>query len=119
MIGVMALPAAVVDDLAAGRRATVAWRGDTIGVVNLPSIDGKQVTSKPRIAIVLEGDTSGRAGSAIAMRSLVDWPPAHAARRSGMRMNGIGEVHVITSQRAHQGASLVVVDLAQMTYLLN
>ncbi len=119
LLGVVALPAAAIDDLAHGRRSSVDWRGQKLGVICLPSLDGGTRMTEPRIAIVLAGDGKGQARSAIAVRSLTRWLPARVARRSSMRLHGVGEVNVITPPGAQGGGSLVVVDLEQMAYLLD
>ena len=62
------------------------------------------------------GSTSAPIG--IAIQSLSDWLPARSAQRSGMRMGAMGEIGLINAKGAVDHANLVVVDLAQMAYLL-
>ncbi|MDY0106551.1 MAG: chemotaxis protein CheW [Giesbergeria sp.] len=118
IVGVVEIPAQAQDDLRQGRRAVLAWRGQTIRVVNLPAIARSAAPSAPLLAVLVQtpGDPSPPLG--IAIRSLCDWLPAHSARRSGMRMGAMGEMGLINATGAVAHTNLVVVDLAQMAYLL-
>ena len=118
IVGVVELPAAARDDLQQGRRAVLAWRGRTVHVVNLPAIAKSAAPAEPLLAVLVQahGDTAAPIG--IAIRSLSDWLPAHSARRSGMRMGAMGEFGLINAKGAVEHTNLVVVDLAQMAYLL-
>lgn len=119
IVGVVELPPQARDDLRHGRRAVLAWRDQTVRVVNLPAIARSAAPCEPLLAVLVQvpGDASAPVG--IAIRSLCDWLPAHSARRSGMRMGAMGELGLINAQGAVEDhANLVVVDLAQMAYLL-
>ena len=118
IVGVVELPATAQEDLRQGRRPVLAWRGHTVHVVNLPAIAKPAGQTDPLLAVLVQtpGDTSPPIG--IAIHSLSDWLPAHSARRSGMRMGAMGEFGLINARGAADHANLVVVDLAQMAYLL-
>lgn len=118
IVGVVELPATAQEDLRQGRRAVLAWRGHTVQVVKLPAIAKSAEPVDPLLAVLVQtpGDTSPSIG--IAIRSLSDWLPAHSARRSGMRMGAMGELGLINARGAVEHTNLVVVDLAQMAYLL-
>lgn len=118
IVGVVELPASAQEDLRQGRRAVLAWRGHTVQVVKLPAIAKSTGPVDPLLAVLVQtpGDTSAPIG--IAIRSLSDWLPAHSARRSGMRMGAMGELGLINARGAVEHTNLVVVDLAQMAYLL-
>jgi chemotaxis signal transduction protein len=118
LVGVTVLSDATIDALALGRRASLDWRGETLGVVNMPQIDGGKSAFTPRLAVVVQGDGPGSHPSAIAVKSLTRWLPARAARPSVMQIHSVGEVAVVTPHGAQRSESLVVVDLAQMAYLL-
>ena len=96
----------------------LAWRGRTVHVANLPAIGKAAGQTDPRLAVLLQARGSAAAPVGIAIRSLSDWLPAHSARRSGMRMGAMGELALINARGAVDHANLVVVDLAQMAYLL-
>lgn len=118
IVGVVELPPEARDDLRQGRRAVLAWRGRTVHVANLPAIGKAAGQTDPRLAVLLQARGSAAAPVGIAIRSLSDWLPAHSARRSGMRMGAMGELALINARGAVDHANLVVVDLAQMAYLL-
>lgn len=118
LVGVTVLGEAAIDALALGRRASLDWRGKTLGVVNMPQIDGGKSAFAPRLAVIVEGDGPGSHPSAIAVKSLTRWLPARAAHPSVMQIHAVGEVAVVTPHGALRSESLVVVDLAQMAYLL-
>lgn len=119
LVGVAALTDAAIDDLVHGRRATVDWRGQTLSVVNTPQIDGGTGKFEPRLAVVVEGAGKEHRTSAVAVRSLTRWLPARSAHRSSMWMHSVGNVNVITPEGSQRSESLVVVDLAQIAYLLD
>ena len=118
IVGVVELPPEGREDLRQGRRAVLAWRGRTVHVANLPAIGKAAGQTDPRLAVLLQARGSAAAPVGIAIRSLSDWLPAHSARRSGMRMGAMGELALINARGAVDHANLVVVDLAQMAYLL-
>ncbi len=118
IVGVVELPPTAREDLRRGRQALLAWRGRTVHVVNLPAIAKSVGRADPLLAVLVQtpGGTSPPIG--IAIQSLSDWLPAHSARRSGMRMGAMGDLALINARGAVDHANLVVVDLAQMAYLL-
>ncbi len=118
ILGVVELPAQAMEDLRSGRSAFLAWRGQTIRLVNLPAIAKSVAHSTPFLAVIVQapGDIVQPIG--IAVQSLTDWLPAHSARRSGMRMGALGEFGLINAKGAVDHANLVVVDLAQMAHML-
>ena len=117
--GQVELPPQARDDLRQGRRAVLAWRDQTVRVVNLPAISRSAATSEPLLVVLVQAPGDLAAPIGIAIRSLCDWLPAHTARRSGMRMGAMGELGLINAKGAvADHANLVVVDLAQMAYLL-
>lgn len=119
LMGVTMLTDDAVEDLSEGRRAAVTWRGETVGVVNMPSLDGGKAAFTPRLAVVVKGEGHDGRKSAIAVRSLTRWLAARSAPRSVMRMRSIGDVTVVTPTGGRRSESLVVVDLAQMAFLLD
>ncbi|PJI99578.1 purine-binding chemotaxis protein CheW [Acidovorax sp. 69] len=119
IVGVVEIPRQAQDDLRQGLRAILAWRDQTIRVVNLPAIARSAAPSDPLLAVLVQAPGSTSAPIGIAIRSLCDWLPAHSARLSGMRMGAMGELGLINAKGAvDDHANLVVVDLAQMAYLL-
>ena len=119
IVGVVELPPQARDDLRQGRRAVLAWRDQTVRVVNLPAIARSAAPCEPLLAVLVQAPGDASAPVGIAIRSLCDWLPAHSARRSGMRMGAMGELGLINAQGAVEDhANLVVVDLAQMAYML-
>ena len=88
-------------------------------VVSLPAISRSVAPPEPLLAVIVQAPGDASAPVGIAIRSLCDWLPAHTARRSGMRMGAMGELGLINAKGAvADHANLVVVDLAQMAYLL-
>lgn len=119
IVGVVEIPPQARDDLRQGRQAVLAWRDQTIRVVNLPAIARSAAAPDPLLAVLVQAPGDSAAPIGIGIRSLCDWLPAHSARRSGMRMGAMGELGLINAQGAvDDHANLVVVDLAQMAYLL-
>ena len=118
IVGVVELPPQARDDLRQGRRAVLAWRGQTVRVVSLPAISRSVAPPEPLLAVLVQAPGDASAPVGIAIRSLCDWLPAHSARRSGMRMGAMGEFGLINAKGAVDHTNLVVVDLAQMAYLL-
>lgn len=119
IVGLVELPPQARDDLRQGRRAVLAWRDQTVRVVNLPAIARSAATSEPLLVVLVQAPGDLAAPIGIAIRSLCDWLPAHTARRSGMHMGAMGELGLINAKGAvADHANLVVVDLAQMAYLL-
>lgn len=116
--GVVPLPGAVQEDLRQGRRAVLAWRGQTVPVVNLPAIGKATASAQPLLAVLVQTPGSTAPPLGIAIHSLIDWLPAHSVRRSGMRLGAMGEFGLINACGAVEHANLVVLDLAQMAYLL-
>ena len=120
IVGVVELPPEARDDLRQARRAVLAWRGHTVRVVSLPAIARSAAAApEPLLAVLVQAPGDASAPVGIAIRSLCDWLPAHSALRSGMRMGAMGELGLINAKGAvADHANLVVVDLAQMAYLL-
>ena len=118
IVGVVELPSEAKEDLRQGRRAVLAWRGHTVQVSSLPAIGKLTGTSNSLLAVLVQPPGSASPPVGIAIRSLCDWLPAHSARRTGMRMGAMGELGLITARGALDHANLVVVDLAQIAYLL-
>lgn len=118
VVGVVPLPAAAQEDLRQGRRALLAWRGQTLAVVTLPAIATSAAPAAPLLAVLVQTPGSSAAPIGIAIHGLSDWLPAHTVQRSGMRMGAMGELGLINARGAVQHTNLVVVDLAQMAYLL-
>lgn len=122
IVGVVELPEATRADLSAGEPAVLAWRGQTLRVVNLPSLSDAARTGgrvEPRLAVLVQPADRSAPPLGIAIQRLTDWLPAHSAWRSGMRMGGLGAFSLIDAPGSPDIASLVVVDLAQMAYLLD
>ena len=118
IVGVVELPAQAREDLCSGRPAFLAWRGQTVRLVSLPAIARSEGLADPQLAVLVQAPGGTTAPLGIAIHSLTDWLPAHSARRSGMRMGAMGEFGLINAKGAVDHANLVVVDLAQMAYLL-
>lgn len=126
IVGVVELPQQARDDLRRLQWATLEWRGTTVTVVNLPAISRAPDGEDPQLAVLVQPPDAKSKPVGIAIKGLSDWLPAHTARRSGMRMGTIGEMSLIEASnivgtaedRAHGKATLVVVDLAQIAYLL-
>lgn len=117
ILGVIELPQPVQAELLAGARSVMAWRGRSIHVVKLPPIGGPGAAIYPRLAVLVQPDAD-TPPLGIAIQRLCDWLPAHSAQRSGMRMGAMGELALIHAKGSPEHASLVVVDLAQLAYLL-
>ncbi|NUN61519.1 MAG: chemotaxis protein CheW, partial [Burkholderiaceae bacterium] len=118
IVGVVELPPPAREDLAQGRQAVLAWRGQTVRLVSLPAIARTGGQNDPLLAVLVQAPGGTAPPIGIAIRSLCDWLPAHSVRRSGMRMGAMGEFGLINAKGALDHANLVVVDLAQMAYLL-
>ncbi|GKT24273.1 PAS domain-containing methyl-accepting chemotaxis protein [Acidovorax sp. SUPP3334] len=118
VVGVAELPQPTIDELALGRPAVMPWRGKTLKVVSLPSLDGSTIPMVPRMAILLEPLPPGHATVAIAISRLCDWLQAHRADHREMRLGALGEFRMITHEHEGNSASMVVVDLGEMAYLL-
>lgn len=118
IVGVVQLPGAARADLRQGRRAVLAWRGHTVPVVSLPAIAKSAAPADPLLAVLVQTPGSSAAPIGIAIRSLSDWLPAHSVKLHGMRMGAMGELGLINARGAVAHTNLVVVDLAQMAYLL-
>lgn len=118
IVGVVELPLAARDDLRQGRRAVLAWRGRTVPVVSLPAIAQSATPAEPHLAVLVQAPGHSSPPIGIAIQSLCDWLPARSAQRSGMRMGAMGEIGLINAKGAVDHTNLVVVDLAQMAYLL-
>jgi purine-binding chemotaxis protein CheW len=122
IVGVVELPDATRADLCAGAPAVLAWRGQTLRVMALPTLsDAKRHDSRAdaQLAILVQPADAAAAPLGIAIKRLTDWLPAHSAWRSGVRMGGLGAFSLIDAPGSQDMASLVVVDLAQMAYLLD
>lgn len=118
IVGVVELPPQAREDLRQGRRAVLSWRGCTVAVVSLPAIARTAAPAEPLLAVLVQAPGGAAVPVGIAIRSLCDWLPAHSARRSGMRMGAMGELGLINAKGAEDHENLVVVDLAQVAYLL-
>ncbi|WCM87790.1 chemotaxis protein CheW [Acidovorax sp. NCPPB 3576] len=118
VVGVVELPQATIDELARGRTAVMPWRGKALKVVPLPSLNGQPSPEPPRMAILLQPDPAEHATVGIAITRLCDWLPAHRADVREMRLGSVGEFRMVTHQHGGASASMVVVDLGQMAYLL-
>lgn len=118
IVAVVELPPQAQEDLRQGQPVFLAWRDQTIRVVNLPSIGRAALPADPRLAVLVQAPGDASAPIGIAIRSLCDWLPSHSVRRSGMRMGAMGEFGLINAKGAADHTNLVVVDLAQMAYLL-
>jgi len=118
VVGVVELPQPTIDELVLGRPAVMPWRGKTLKVVSLPSFDGQQNPMVPRMAILLEPHPSGHAPVGIAISRLCNWLPAHRADHREMRLGSLGDFRMITHEHEGNSASMVVVDLGEMAYLL-
>lgn len=118
IVGVVELPTQAREDLRQGRQAVLAWRGQTVRLVSLPAIARTGGQNDPLLAVLVQAPGGTAPPIGIAIRSLCDWLPAHSVRRSGMRMGAMGEFGLINAKGALDHANLVVVDLAQMAYLL-
>ena len=118
IVGVVELPTQAREDLRQGRQAVLAWRGQTVRLVSLPAIARTGGQNDPLLAVLVQAPGSSAPPIGIAIRSLCGWLAAHSVRRSGMRMGAMGEFGLINAKGALDHANLVVVDLAQMAYLL-
>jgi len=118
VVGVVELPQPTIDELVLGRPAVMQWRGKTLKVVSLPSFDGQPSPMVPRMAILLEPHPRGHATVGIAISRLCDWLPAHRADHREMRLGSLGAFRMITHEHEGNSASMVVVDLGEMAYLL-
>ncbi|GKS86033.1 chemotaxis protein CheW [Acidovorax sp. SUPP1855] len=118
VVGVVDLPQPVIDELVRGRTAVMDWRGTTLKVACMPSLNGRPGAEPPRMAILLQPDPADHATVGIAIAKLCDWLPAHRADVRAMRLGSVGEFRMVTHQRGSASASMVVVDLGQMAYLL-
>ncbi len=118
VVGVVELPQPTIDELVRGRTAVMPWRGKTLKVVSLPSLNGRPGAEPPRMAILLQPDPAEHATVGIAIARLCDWLPAHRADVREMRLGSVGEFRMVTHQHDGASASMVVVDLGQLAYLL-
>lgn len=122
IVGVVELPDATREDLRTGESAVLAWRGQTLRVVNLPTLSDAARAgggAEARLAVLVQPTDPTAPPLGIAIKRLTDWLPAHTAWRSGMRMGGLGAFSLIDAPGSPDVASVVVVDLAQMAYLLD
>lgn len=118
IVGLMELPQQVRDDLRNGKSAALAWRGKTINMVTLPSLSTTADFFDPTMAVLVQPPDEKLPPVGIAIKRLSDWLPAHSAARRGMRMNAMGEFCMINAPGNAAITSVVVVDLAQMAFLL-
>ena len=122
IVGVVELPDATRADLCTGGPAVLAWRGQTLRVVALPTLSDARrhgARADARLAILVQPADAAASPLGIAVKRLADWLPAHSAWRSGMRMGSLGAFSLIDAPGSQDMTSLVVVDLAQMAYLLD
>jgi purine-binding chemotaxis protein CheW len=118
ILGVVELSSEAKDDLHAGRSSFLAWRGRTIRLVNLPAVGKPAEQVKPMLAVIVQASAHAVEPMGIAIHRLADWLPARSARRSSMRIGAMGEFELINAKGAEDHANLVVIDLAQMAYML-
>lgn len=118
ILGVVELSSQAREDLRSGSPAFLAWRGQTIRLVNLPAIAKSVAHTAPLLAVIVQAPGDMVQPIGIAVNGLTDWLPAHSARRSGMRMGALGEFGLINAKGTVEHANLVVVDLAQMAHML-
>ena len=118
ILGVVELPSEAQDDLHAGKSSFLAWRGRTIRLVNLPAMGKSAEQVRPMLAVIVQACGHADEPIGIAIHRLADWLPARSARRSSMRMGAMGEFELINAKGAEDHANLVVMDLAQMAYML-
>ena len=116
IVGVIELPEHVIGDLRENRRAVVPWRGKSCNVINMPPINSRSRPFTPRLAVLVQGKGPQAPVVGVAIASLRDWLPAHRADRIEMRLGSLGEFGLI--QPRGSPSSLVVVDLAQMGYMV-
>lgn len=118
VLGVVELSSEAKADLLSGRPSFLVWRGQTIRLLNLPAISKSVEYADPSLAVIVQAPGDMVRPIGIAIRGLADWLPARSVRRSGMRMGAIGEFGLINAKGAEDHANLVVMDLAQMAYML-
>ncbi len=118
ILGVVELSSEAKDDVYAGRSSFLAWRGRTIRLVNLPAMGKPAEQVRPMLAVIVQASGHAVEPMGIAIHRLADWLPARSARRSSMRMGAMGEFELINAKGAEDHANLVVIDLAQMAYML-
>jgi len=92
------------------------WRGKSCNVINMPPINSRSRPFTPRLAVLVQGKGEQTPVVGVAIASLRDWLPAHRADRIEMRLGALGEFGLITPRGSP--SSLVVVDLAQMGYMV-
>ena len=118
ILGVVELSSEARDDLHAGRASFLTWRGRTIRLLNLPAMGKPAEHARPMLAVIVQACGPAVEPMGIAIHRLADWLPARSARRSSMRIGAMGEFELINAKGAEDHANLVVMDLAQMAYML-
>lgn len=118
VLGVVELTPEARADLAAGHPSFLAWRGQTIRLVKLPAIGRSGENAELALAVIVQPHGAGRQPIAMAVQELTDWLPASSTRRREVRMGAVGELGLINAKGAEDHANLVVLDLAQMAYML-
>lgn len=114
---IVPLPADSARRLLAGESATLPWRDQLLPLQLLPRYGGADAPQQlPTLAVVLV-PADGRP-TALAIGRLVSWVPANTATTAGMRMAALGELQMISVGRPGAAASYMVLDLAQLAFLL-
>ncbi|WP_198157096.1 chemotaxis protein CheW [Aquincola tertiaricarbonis] len=115
---IVPLPPDSARRLLAGEGSTLAWRDQLLPLQLLPRYGGAGAPQQlPELAVVLA--PAGARPTALAIGRLVSWVPANTATTAGMRMAAVGELQMISVGRPGAAASYMVLDLAQLAFLLN
>lgn len=114
---IVSLPEDSARRLLAGETGTLPWRDQLLPLQLLPRYGGAAEPQQlPSLAVVLA--PAGGTPTALAIGRLVSWVPANTATTAGMRMAALGELQMISVGRPGAAASYMVLDLAQLAYLL-
>lgn len=114
---IVPLPADSARRLMAGDSPSLDWRGELLPLRLLPRYGGAAAPQQlPTLAVVLA--PPGGRPTALAIGRLQSWVPANTATTAGMRMAPLGELQMISVGRPGAAASYMVLDLAQLAYLL-
>lgn len=114
---VVPLPADAAERLMAGQPTSLPWRGELLPLKRLPRYGGDQPRQPPALAVVVQPEHARPL--ALAIGRLVSWVPANTAVASGMRMAPLGDLQMISVGRAAAAVSWMVLDLAELAYLLD
>ena len=118
IVGLVALPMQARDDLRQGKPTALAWRGRSIAMFNLPSLNTAVDAFEPTLAVLVQAPDGHSPPVGVAIKRVCDWLPAYSAARRGMRMNAMGEFCMINAHGNSDVSNIVVVDLVQIAYLL-